>query len=161
MNETDLAWLAGFMEGEGTFAIYHQKRKGKNGDQLRAAISVTNTDAHLIVRCKSIFESLGCVMHIHEYKNKKGSTRPIYDLQTARHEYVKTICESLIPYLAGEKKAKATLLLSYVDTRLSKGKKPYDTKDWEHFSEYRSLRSSETTREASQDEDIVQPCAKV
>ena len=116
MTDTKLAWLAGFIEGEGTFAIYHQKRKGTAGDQLRATISVTNTDPGLINECRKIFESMGVQMHIHEYKNKKGSTKPVYDIQTARAEYVKTICENLLPYLWGEKKAKAELLLSFVNT---------------------------------------------
>lgn len=149
--ETKLAWLAGFMEGEGTFSIYHQKRKGTAGDQLRASVSVTNTDPHLISECNKIFTELGCVLHIHEYTNKKGSTRPVYDMQTSRAEYVKIICEALLPYLIGEKKAKAELLISFVTKRMEKLgegrntiKGKYDEDDWDHFH---SLRSSETTRE--------------
>lgn len=157
MNNTTLAWLAGIMEGEGTFSIYHQKRKGRDTDQLRATISLTNTDPILMNRCYEIFKSLGIEMHMHEYKNKKGSTKPVYDLQTARAEYVKIACEALLPYLVGERNAKAKMLLRFVDKRLAKrdvGKGLYDEEDWDQFT---SFRSSETTRETPQGDDIVRP----
>ncbi len=147
-----LAWLAGIMEGEGTFAIYHQKRSNNTPtDQLRACISLTNTDPHLIEKAYEIFKSIGVEMHIHEYKNKKGSTRPVYDMQTAKHINVKVVCESLLPYLFGEKKAKANMLLRYVSRRLEKlegknntRKAIYDEEDWAMFH---SFRSPQTTRE--------------
>lgn len=150
------AWLGGIMEGEGTFAIYHQKRKGRNTDQLRGCISVTNTDPFLMNKCYEVFKEMGVEMHMHEYKNKPGSTRPVFDLQTAQADKVKIVCESLMPYLFGEKKARAEMLLRFVTKRLEKRntnfKGAYDDEDWEQFY---SFRSSETTRETSKDEDIV------
>ena len=82
----ELAWLAGIMEGEGTFSIYHQRRS--DTDQLRACVSLTNTDPGLINKAYEIFKEIGVEMHIHEYKNKKGSTRPVYDMQTAKQTNV-------------------------------------------------------------------------
>lgn len=154
MNSTDLAWLAGIMEGEGTFSIYHQKRKekhaGPNG-QLRATVSLTNTDVFLIEKAYQVFKDIGVNFHISEYKNKKGSTRPVFDMQTARQENVKLICEALMPYLFGEKKAKAQMLLRFVNTRIAKGKTMYDDDDWVQF---KSFRSPTTTRE-TEIKDIV------
>lgn len=148
MKDIDLAWLAGIMEGEGTFSIYHQQRKttkeGPNG-QLRGCVSLTNTDPHLMNKAYDVFLEMGVDMHIHEYHNKKGSTRPVYDMQTAQQSKVKTICEMLLPFLYGEKKAKAQMLLRFVSKRLEKGKSPYDQEDWKSFHEF---RSSETIREA-------------
>lgn len=151
-NETNLAWLAGIMEGEGTFSIYHQKRSNTSTDQLRACVSLTNTDASLINKAYEVFKSLGVEMHIHEYKNKKGSTRPVYDMQTAKQTNVKAVCEGLLPYLFGEKKAKAEMLLRFVLKRLEKlgdnrdtRKAQYDEEDW---SQFHSFRSSTTTRGA-------------
>ena len=160
MNDnTDYAWLAGFMEGEGTFSIYHQKRSGTNTDQLRATVSVTNTDPALINKAHAVFSSMGVEMHIHEYKNKKGSTRPVYDMQTAQQAKVKIVCEKLAPYLFGEKKAKAEMLLRFVNKRLEKlgsnrdtRKGAYDEDDWAQFN---SFRSSTTTRETPTGDDIV------
>lgn len=160
MKQTDIAWLAGIMEGEGTFSIYHQKRTGTDTDQLRATISLTNTDPALINKAYDIFKSFGVEMHIHEYKNKKGSTRPVYDMQTAKATNVQIICQQLLPFLFGEKKAKAEMLQRFVEKRIAKlgtvrdtrrGK--YDDEDWTAFHEF---RSSQTARETSQDEDIVE-----
>ena len=151
-HETNLAWLAGIMEGEGTFSIYHQKRSNTDSDQLRATISLTNTDPYLINKAYEIFKAIGIEMHIHEYKNKKGSTRPVYDMQTAKQTDVKTACEALLPYLFGEKKAKAEMLLRFVTKRLTKlgenrdtRQGRYDEEDWQQFHDF---RSPQTTREA-------------
>jgi hypothetical protein len=148
MKDTDFAWLAGFMEGEGSFFIAHQKRKGRDGDQLRGTISVDNTDPSLIQRSVEIFESLGCVMHISQGMKEK-STKMVYRIGTANAGYIKAICEALIPHLVGEKLAKAKLLLSFVTKRLEKraaNNKQYDQEDWSIFEE---SRSSQTTREAA------------
>lgn len=149
-KEINLAWLAGIMEGEGTFAIYHQKvgrDTGPNG-QLRGCISLTNTDPILINKAYEVFKQIGVELHIAEYKNKKGSTRPVYDMQTAKADSVKLICETLLPYLYGEKHAKATMLLRFVTKRIEKRKdrSGYDEEDWKQFKDF---RSSETTRETA------------
>lgn len=150
MENTDLAWLAGIMEGEGTFAIYCQRvnLKGAKKGLLRGTISVTNTDPFLMNRCLSIFEQMGIHMYMHSYDNKKGSTRTVYDLQTSKQVYVKIICEKLLPFLFGEKKAKAEMLLRFVNGRISKGKRDYDDEDWGRFH---SFRSSETLRETTKE----------
>lgn len=153
MTDTNIAWLAGIMEGEGTFAIYHQRRSGKDSDQLRATISLTNTDPFLINKAYEIFKGIGVEMHIHEYDNKKGSTRTVYDMQTAKQTNVKLVCEALLPFLFGEKKAKAEMILRFVNRRLERlgdnrdtRRSHYDEEDWNLFN---SFRSSTTTREAS------------
>ena len=115
-------------------------------------ISLTNTDPYLINKAYEIFKAIGIEMHIHEYKNKKGSTRPVYDMQTAKQTDVKTACEALLPYLFGEKKAKAEMLLRFVTKRLTKlgenrdtRQGRYDAEDWQQFHDF---RSPQTTREA-------------
>lgn len=138
-TELELAWLAGIMEGEGTFAIYHQKTGDGPKGQLRGTVSLTNTDPFLINECHRIFKNMGIEMYMHQYDNKKGSTRTVFDLQTAKHSYVKKICETLLPYLIGEKKPKAEMLLRYVSGRLNKGMKSiYDDDDWKQFHNFRS-----------------------
>ncbi len=158
-KEIDLAWLAGIMEGEGTFAIYKQDRTNHGAPQLRACISLTNTDVTIISESHKIFESIGVSMAIREYNNKKGSTKTVYDMQTAKNQNIRLICEALIPYLRAEKRAKAELLLSFATKRLGKlqganntraGK--YDEEDWSYYQQY---RSSTTTREAPSGDDIV------
>lgn len=144
-SEIELAWLAGIMEGEGTFAIYHQKTgDGPNG-QIRGTISITNTDPFLINECHRIFSNMGIEMYMHQYDNKKGSTRTVFDLQTSKQAYVKKVCEQLLPYLVGEKKPKAIMLLRFVSKRLEKGfKSKYDEEDWQQFH---AFRSPETRRD--------------
>lgn len=159
-HTTNLAWLAGIMEGEGTFSIYHQRRSNAESDQLRACVSLTNTDATLINKAYDIFKAIGVEMHVHEYKNKKGSTRPVYDMQTAKAKNVLDICNALLPFLFGEKRAKAEMLIRFTTKRLEKlgsnrdtRKGKYDEEDWEQFHNF---RSSTTTREtASTADDIV------
>jgi hypothetical protein len=141
-KETDIAWLAGFMEGEGSFFIAHQRRSNRDKDMLRPGVDVTNTDPALISKAHTIFDNMGVKMHVRQYSNKKGSTRPVFQLGTARQDYVKIVCDTLYPYLFGEKKARVELVLNFVNSRLEKRKEgcspEYTERDWEQFDSFRN-----------------------
>lgn len=53
MNPTELAWLAGFLDGEGCIGIYRHKTNTSRGYQLR--VSVVNTDLASLLKFKIAF----------------------------------------------------------------------------------------------------------
>lgn len=71
LTETEKAWMAGFMDGEGCFTIGKQIRKNRPSPSYRVYITVANTD-------KTSLESFvkeygGKIYNIHERrKDKKG-----------------------------------------------------------------------------------------
>ncbi len=54
MNEIEAAWLAGFLDGEGSFMITRGWHNGCAAPTYDAAVAATNTDRSLIDRCKQL-----------------------------------------------------------------------------------------------------------
>lgn len=152
MQDTDLAWLAGIWEGEGTITMFTHKEK--NGlTKLCPNCSILNTDIHIINKVRSILEELGCKFSFQEHQPKgKPTYKYQWRLITRNMSYIKLFLTAVLPYLFGEKRARGEILLSYVTQRLEKirrlpsaGSTPYDEIDYAHFNK---IRSPQTTREA-------------
>ena len=149
MKDTDLAWLAGIWDGEGSVMLYSRPvRESKL--QITPALEVTNTDIHIMNKVREILENLGCNFSYTERTPGKSHHKVAFSLRTQNAKYIKTTLEAMLPYLIGNKKAYGETLLSFVSKRLLKadaaGKPlkhtPYDEEDYEF------VRSSTTTREA-------------
>lgn len=147
MQDTDLAWLAGIWEGEGSILLYSRPVNDKR-IQITPSVTVTNTDIHIMNRVRKIVESLGCNFSWRQYRPKKG-TRDCYRYSSAHAHHIKVFLENILPFMVGEKKAAGETLLAFVSRRVEKAKDqkgglkhlPYDDEDYEF------LRSSTTTRE--------------
>lgn len=148
---TDLAWLAGIWEGEGSILLY-SRPVNENRMQITPSVTVTNTDVVIMNKVRKIVESLGCNFSWREYRPKgKASYKLCYRLSSSHAENIKKFLEAVLPYMHGEKKAYGETLLSFVTKRLEKAKDhkgglkhlPYDQDD------YAFVRSSTTTRETS------------
>ncbi len=147
MKDTDLAWLAGIWEGEGSIMLYSRPVRN-NRLQITPAMEVGNTDIHIVNKIRKLLEELGCSYSFMERMPKKG-TRMFYHIRTANSNYIKTTLEAIMPYMVGEKLAYAETLLAFVTKRIEKSQEyggnlkqtPYDEDD------YAFVRSSTTTRE--------------
>lgn len=155
MRDTDLAWLAGIWEGEGSIMLYSRPVRD-NKLQITPAMEVGNTDIHIVNKIRKILEELGCSYSFMERMPKKG-TRKFYHIRTQNALYIKLTIEAILPFMVGEKRAYAETLYAFVVRRLEKSKDvkgglkhtPYDDED------YAYVRSSTTTRETASAEDIV------
>lgn len=151
MLNTDLAWLAGIWDGEGSITIFSHTEKTGN-TKLCPTCCVVNTDVNIVNKVRRILEELGCSFVLHEHKPKNKKHKLQWRLTTRNMTYIKIFLEAIIEYLVGDKKAKGEIVLSYVTQRLNKletrsynGTTTYDDEDWEYLSK---IRSSQTTREA-------------
>lgn len=155
MLTTDLAWLAGIWEGEGSVLLYSRPVNEKRL-QIIPSVTVSNTDIHIMNSVRKILEEMGLQFSWREYMPKKG-TRQCYRLTSSHAGNIKVFLEHVLPYMVGEKKAYGDTLLAFVTRRVEKAKNqkgglkhlPYDEEDYEF------VRSSTTTREAPKGEDIV------
>lgn len=162
MKETDLAWLAGIWDGEGSIMLY-SRPVTESRIQITPALEVTNTDILIINKCRKLLEELGCNFTLMERKPKKKQHKLAFSLRTQNAFYIKIFLEKIIPYLESVKKSYGETLLSFVSKRIEKAEKQgkvlkhlrYDSEDYEF------VRSSTTTREAPKGEDIVCSYAKV
>lgn len=153
MQDTDLAWLAGIWDGEGSVALFsHTEKPGMT--KIKPVVNVINTDIAIINKVRKLLEELGCNFSFQERhpQNKKHSTAWI--LITGNQKYIVTFLKAVYPYLFSIKKQKAEILIDYCSRRLertkrlpSAGSTPYDEQDWDTFNKFQNVRSSQTTRE--------------
>lgn len=156
----DLAWLAGFVEGEGCFTV------AINGQRITPRIYIINTDLALIDRVSTIFKRENIGFYRQTRKGGCGGSsrwKTAYTVEIAGMKRVRHAILELLPYLFGNKKRVAETLLAYIERRLSLPNKPKATReDWEYVERIRTLNrkgpkeSSETTRSTLCSEDIVQ-----
>lgn len=92
MNPTDLAWLAGFLDGEGCIGIYRHKSNTSRGYQLR--VCVINTDLPSLLKFKFAF---GGSIWEHDRKGSLGS-KPCWEWQVTAAMAEKAV-QQLLPYL--------------------------------------------------------------
>lgn len=148
MKETDLAWLAGIWEGEGSILLYSRPVTDTR-IQITPALEVTNTDIHIVNECRRILEEMGCNFSYMERKPKKTQHKLAFSLRTQNARYIKTFLELTLKYMVGTKKAYGETLLSFVSRRVEKALKA--NKDLKHLhydqEDYEFIRSSTTTRE--------------
>lgn len=157
---TRLAWLAGIIEGEGsiTLNVRRKKWRGWNGVGIDLGIQVVNTDAYIIEECVAIIEGIvGVAPKICERNaiparyTTDGTiwkqNRQMLAIHVSKMSHIKAIIENLMPYMIGEKKARARLIVKFIDRRqshLTAGKKGgvkwYDGYDWQIVKEFYEIK---------------------
>lgn len=141
---TDLAYLAGIIDGEGWIGL--QKRLQKRWITYKPTIRVTNTDSNIINRVYEIWESCGISGHIYENEQNPSVTngKQILNLQLNKRIDIQTVLEAVIPYLVG-KKARAIMLLRYLKNEVDREQ----AHDFIRLANKKGKgESPETTREA-------------
>jgi len=154
MKDTDLAWLGGIWDGEGSIALFtHTERTGNK--KICPCVSMCNTDIAIINKTRKLLEDIGCSFSLQELQPKNSRHKVRWDLITRNQKYIILFLEAVKPYIFSIKKEKAEILLDYCKRRSakmerlpSKGSTPYDNTDWETLSKFKEICSSETTREA-------------
>lgn len=139
MNRKEqLIFVAGFMEGEGTFAIVKStaKRRGKEYIYLSPRIVMGNNEISLIDFCQKVLGG-GIYKSTRDMKRKGHKGRfPVYYLTISGQRHVLETLESISPYLISKAK-EAQLLSEFCKSRLNQGGRghPYTSREWELYEE--------------------------
>ncbi len=152
-KDTDLAWLAGIWDGEGSIALFTHVEKPGN-TKICPTVNVINTDIAIINKVRKLLEELGCSFSFQERRPKNSRHSTAWILITRNQKYIILFLEAIMPYLWSIKRQKAEILLDFCKRRSEKtqrlpsaGSTPYDTEDWDTYSKFQDIRSSQTTRE--------------
>lgn len=159
MNQLDLAWLGGFWDGEGTITMFSHREK--NGSlKIKPIIAVVNTDLCLINKTRKILEDIECNFVLTEYKSKNRRHKDRWTLSSGNQKTIIKFLDAILPFVNSYKKQSGEIIRDYCKRRQdkmqrlpSKGSTPYDEQDWKDF---KSVRSSQTTREGTKVQDIVE-----
>lgn len=122
-NEIELAWAAGFFDGEGCF---HVRKQG--GNQY-GSVKISQADPEVLER----FRSAVGIGHI--YGPYTSKTKPMWYYSCTRREDVHRICELLKPYLSSIKlKQRQTVVEAMKSTSYRKRfLKPEQVKNLRHL----------------------------
>jgi hypothetical protein len=115
MKDTQLAWLAGLWDGEGSITIFsHTEKNGTK--KLCPTLLVVNTDMTIIAEAKKLLDELDTSFHLFERRTNNPKHKNAFQLSTRNAGYIEKVLTAILPYLVG-KKAQAELTLQYVKKR--------------------------------------------
>lgn len=126
ITETDKAWLAGFIEGDGSISMgFHLVNAKKSSSQkfaCKPTISVHNTDALLIEKALCLFQQIANkTPYVQDnIGNYKGSTLDVISLKLMGMACVLQVLKVIYPYLYGSKAGKARMMITFIEHRLEK-----------------------------------------
>lgn len=145
--ETEKAWLAGVIEGDGSLGMgfqlqngygksrifgnpanYDEFEKSKNGKgyqrfAVKPSIQFSNQDGLLIESVCNLFIRI-CKKQplIRESKGQYENSRSVLSVGLYGLQAVFDVLEAILPYLHGEKQARARLLFRFISSRFARHK---------------------------------------
>lgn len=124
ITETDKAWLAAMIEGEGHISMGFHKYNGAKGRRrfaVKPTIGFANQDELLIEKVASLIKAIGAKgTLIREVRGHYEHSRNSMKVTLCGMTAVLRVLENLIPYLVGSKVAKARLLAEFIKSRLAR-----------------------------------------
>lgn len=125
ITETERAYLAGLIDGEGTISIL-KTVNGKGCENFIASVEVSNTDIRMIRWMKEKFG--GNVILSNKKRSREGKWRPLYRIVYRGHN-VEKILNLVVPYLQ-LKSRNAELALELRSRMWMHGKNPMPASEW-------------------------------
>ncbi|KKR33036.1 MAG: hypothetical protein UU37_C0003G0041 [Candidatus Gottesmanbacteria bacterium GW2011_GWA2_41_12] len=120
MQSSQIAWLAGIIDGEGCFSIFRRTNKSKNGNIIitpTASITITNSNLAIIEECRRILNTLGVKFTLKNPRNSKS--RLLERLDIRNYISILHLIDTSLPYIIG-KKEQAILMREFVDKALKR-----------------------------------------
>lgn len=110
MTEDRKAWLACFIDSEGSMGLLVTKRL--TGNQFKPQVWVCNTDLRMLGRATEILGELGVRSSMHLRKPTPLSRRPLWALGVKGTRQVQRLLDAIQPYLIA-KRQKAEVLQEF------------------------------------------------
>lgn len=107
MLETDKAWFAGIVDGEGCISII------KRGNHFVPSVKIANTNELLINKCKQVLDEAEIKYYLafSDRKDRKNA-KPAWELVMESRVRVVPVLTLILPYLVS-KKEQANLVLNW------------------------------------------------
>lgn len=121
--ETEKAWLAGVIEGDGAIGLGFQAQRATAPRRfaVKPDISFSNQDALLIEKVVNLFSALsGKNAYIREQLGSYDRSHPVISVRLTGMAAVKVVLEAILPYMCGEKQARARLLHRFISSRFER-----------------------------------------
>ncbi len=107
LSEFELGWVAGLLEGEGSFSVKRSKRK--NGFSCTPAIQLTSTDEDVAVRLHKLIPAASVCK---PRRKTKGGKR-VYKWSLSRSAVVSDLLICIFPLMSGRRQDKIREVLAH------------------------------------------------
>ena len=130
MRETDLAWLAGIVDGEGCIAFHRRNDCGKHRHVVRCDVKIAMADKATILRVGALLAEIvgGDRVVVFEERRKVARARPLWRVEVNSKGASQALLKTVLPYLF-TKKLEAELCLGYLERALTERKYRTDERD--------------------------------
>lgn len=115
-TEAELGWFAGMLEGEGCITFFKQARK-RGGFDIITGAQITNTDINIMNKLVEVLEKEGLSWFLRNKKVYSKNHTQCFYIECRQQAMLKKSLERFIPYMFGDKKSKASLVLHYLSKR--------------------------------------------
>lgn len=152
VTETELAYLAGIIDGEGCISINHAG-EWKTNKSFQCKVRLANSNLDLINWVMQTLEKLGIkgyIAHSRRCENNPKWKR-VYDLGILNQTKCHTVLSAIRPYLVS-KRAQADLVLEWIDSRWNRKKPegfryiPYSKRELEIVQQLKVLNQRGTSQ---------------
>lgn len=116
MNDIELGWLVGIIDGEGSIGITRSKQKGRY--IYTAQIQMANCDLRIMEKYRDLINSLGMSKKMQCECYTRKQWQPQYYINIQRQRDVKLLLETVIDHLVG-KREQAEIVLEFVNKRIA------------------------------------------
>jgi intein/homing endonuclease len=127
LERTDLAYLAGIIDGEGSLSVRAEQKNGGRLDiALKPYLDIVNTNMRLIQRVHTILAQAGVDCRIYTHSPAAGGRLTAYRVRMDSAHKIMKILPLVIPYLTA-KRRRAELVYAFLSRRarrLSQGGGP-------------------------------------
>lgn len=115
IGDTDVAWLAGLIDGEGCISLYKRTVRGRpyGWDYF---FTISNADEAIVLEAARVIRFLSEFDPYIRYDKPRGNRRPCYSVVLSRRSQIQDVLNAVIPYLRGNKREQGQLLLQALHT---------------------------------------------
>lgn len=119
-QETDVAWLAGIFDGEGTITVTRNgSTKHPEQNARKTEMVIPNGDERIVLRCVETLESIGIKPYVTCLEPGSHQRLKRWRVGISKRADILVLTEKLIPYLTA-KREQAILLKRYVVSRIDR-----------------------------------------
>ncbi|MBA9005967.1 LAGLIDADG family homing endonuclease [Thermomonospora cellulosilytica] len=119
MKETELAWLAGIWDGEGSVGVSRYRRPGNVNQVIAPQVQIQMTHEPTVVKTVEILREMGLTATAYTWRERKAHHKDMWGYNISRTGYVLRMATLLLPY-AVTKREHWTLIKEFCEIRVGR-----------------------------------------
>ncbi|WP_329368767.1 hypothetical protein OG896_24650 [Streptomyces sp. NBC_00669] len=118
-HETDIAWLAGLWDGEGSVGISRYQRPGNVNAVITPQVQIQMTHERTVAKTVEVLQAIGLTTAKHTWHERKAHHKDIWGYNITRTGYVLAMADALLPYTV-TKIENWTLIKEFCELRIAR-----------------------------------------